>query len=125
VTDAPAAAAARLGRDAAAGYLAVAPERGVQLDGVARFAWWRVDPKSGETIGVTDEGTYGASSEYVAVVKTGPREGTTSISIYYARAMEESLLYLSPARIKALGGISLILRLLREGGWDVRFRPWP
>jgi hypothetical protein len=54
----PADASARLAEDVGAGFMAVAPRRPVLLDGDQRVGWWRIDPESGETIGVMDTGLH-------------------------------------------------------------------
>jgi hypothetical protein len=38
----------------------VAPAKAVALGEKKAFAWWRIDPKSGETVAVTEEGLHGA-----------------------------------------------------------------
>ena len=58
---------ARLDEAAAAGHLAIAPQRTVSIGGAQRFAWWQVDPRSGETIAVTDEGLHQVTSEVTMV----------------------------------------------------------
>jgi hypothetical protein len=44
--------------------IVVAPERQILLAQMPRFAWWRIDPRSGKTIAVTDEGLYQSAGEY-------------------------------------------------------------
>ena len=44
----------------AARYLVLAPERSINVRDAPRFAWWRIDPRSGETIAVTDDGLHQA-----------------------------------------------------------------
>ena len=52
----PADAAARLASHVHEGFLVVALNRPVQVLGRGRLGWWRIDPKSGDTIGVMDTG---------------------------------------------------------------------
>ena len=44
--------------------MVVVPQRGVRLGQDTLFAWWRVDPKSGVAIAVTDEGLHQVAFEY-------------------------------------------------------------
>jgi hypothetical protein len=55
--------AARVGADVGSGYLVVVPRKAVLLNGQQRVGWWRVDPASGETIGVMDNGFHAAGTE--------------------------------------------------------------
>ena len=50
------AARAAIGRDIAAGYLVLAPAAPVEIDGRAIFGWWRIDPATGETLGMAGDG---------------------------------------------------------------------
>ena len=50
---------ARLREDLVQGYWAVAPERPINLGETPRFAWWRIDPHSGETVAIIDDGLHG------------------------------------------------------------------
>jgi hypothetical protein len=59
-------AAAQLAISLEAGYAAVVVRQPVQIDGQPRTGWWRIDPATGETIGVMDTGFHGAQSEYSA-----------------------------------------------------------
>ena len=59
--------AARLVKDVDAGYIVVALDKPVPINGRERLGWWRVDPESGETIGVMDSGYHASTSEDVAV----------------------------------------------------------
>jgi len=51
-------ARARLHEEIAGGFLALVPGKAVPLSGRGRSAWWRIDPKSGEAVAVTDEGLH-------------------------------------------------------------------
>ena len=55
--------AARLAANIAEGYTVVALERPVNLGGQGRTGWWRIDPATGETIGVMDTGYHQDTSE--------------------------------------------------------------
>lgn len=57
-------ARARLRADIDRGYVAIAPQRAVTADGAPRFGWWRVDPRTGTTVAVTDDGLHSGSVEY-------------------------------------------------------------
>jgi hypothetical protein len=60
--------AARLAASVDAGYVAVVLREPVPVRGSPRFGWWRVDPTSGETIGVMDTGLHGDdTAEYSAI----------------------------------------------------------
>jgi hypothetical protein len=52
---------ARIDEALAAGFAVVAPERAVEMAGVPRLAWWEVDPRTGGTVAVTDEGLHQAA----------------------------------------------------------------
>lgn len=60
--------AARLASDINAGYMALVPGKAVALNGKSRLAWWRVDPTSGETIGVMDTGFHGSATTEKAII---------------------------------------------------------
>ena len=49
---------ARLRTDLDNGFCAVAPVRPIEIAGSPRFAWWRVDKITGESVAVSDEGLY-------------------------------------------------------------------
>jgi hypothetical protein len=55
---------ARVTADVEAGYITLVPRKAVLLDGEPRVGWWRVNPDSGETIGVMDTGFHQDSGEY-------------------------------------------------------------
>ncbi len=64
---------ARLQEEIDSGYVLVAPQRAPTIDGVPRTAWWRVDPRTGTTVAVTDEGLHAVAVEYqVQRSKTKP-----------------------------------------------------
>ena len=67
----PADAATRLAGDVAAGFLVVTLKRPVLVSGRERFGWWRIDPVSGETIGVMDSGFHQGTVDRALGTLTG------------------------------------------------------
>ena len=64
----PADGRARIEEALAAGYVVVVPNAPIEVGGSPRYAWWQVDPRSGMTIAVTDEGLHQGTAE-VGIVK--------------------------------------------------------
>jgi hypothetical protein len=61
---------ARLAEDLDAGYAAYVPGQAFDNGGRARWGWWRIDPSSGETVGVMDTGLRVALTEKKAADMT-------------------------------------------------------
>lgn len=59
---------ARVDRDLAAGYVVVVPSTPVALHDHSSVGWWRIDPKSGQTLGMSDIGGGATMVEYALVV---------------------------------------------------------
>jgi hypothetical protein len=68
-------AKARITSATAAGKLVIIPAEKVQIDGGLHTGWWEIDPITGETIGVLEDGLHGAL-EYILEIAfetvTGP-----------------------------------------------------
>ncbi len=58
-------AVARLSEDVNAGFIAVVLRQPISDGGRQRVGWWRIDPASGETIGVMDTGFHSGMDERV------------------------------------------------------------
>jgi hypothetical protein len=56
-------ALARMKTDLGQGHVLVVPDRGVIRGNQSRLAWWRIDPRSGITTAVTDEGLHQTTME--------------------------------------------------------------
>ncbi len=70
IQQAPPDALARLREQTAArGIVALAPQRAVNIAGVQRLAWWRIDSRTGDTVGVTDDGLH--QGDYLLVHARG------------------------------------------------------
>jgi hypothetical protein len=67
-TSVPAAVKAEISASLAMGYMVALPASPVDLDGRPQIAWWRLDPKSGEVIGVMPGGRGQADEEFVNVL---------------------------------------------------------
>jgi len=94
---------ARVEESLAAGNLVIAPERAIQVAGAGRYAWWQIEPRSGATTAVTDEGLYQGTVEG-AIVRTENRSyvffevtepgGATSEHVYvFANDQQASLFF--------------------------------
>jgi hypothetical protein len=64
----PPEATSRLIEALAAGWIAIAPERPVYLDGRERIGWWLVDPASGATQDQMDDGAGSVTAEHSLVI---------------------------------------------------------
>ncbi len=121
--DVPADALARLRKDLAENYLVLAPNRAVILAGKPRFAWWRIDRRSGDTTGVTDEGLHGNSIEReMTIVHSADK---SKVSIHFVGRQGGRIV--SGPRIrgpyqKGARVVSEILRGARSRGWRIKFR---
>lgn len=123
-------ARARLRAEAAAGRLAIAPRAAVALNGTPRFAWWRVDPVTGETVAVTDEGLHQTSADMTIQYNRTKTRAVVTVRQYVGTGADRmlvesrSVLYQRNAAGVLSDGVSYLSRdigfLLRAG---VRIRP--
>jgi hypothetical protein len=60
---------ARIASDLSAGYVVVVPPSSVMVNQRACEGWWRVDPKTGQTLGIGGSGMGDAMAEYAALVR--------------------------------------------------------
>jgi len=113
---------ARLREQTGAGRVAVAPQRPVDIDGRRRFAWWLVDPSSGETVPVTDEGLHqGATENEFVVVET---EDSAGEAAYYVASREGSWVFLEGPIFSADKLGLVVTRMLSQGFVRVANAPW-
>jgi hypothetical protein len=59
---------ARIKQDLAADHIVYAPTKPVDSKGRAGIAWWSIDPKSGTTLGIGDQGWGQTATEYVVLI---------------------------------------------------------
>jgi hypothetical protein len=59
---------ARIEQDLAAGYIVLVPNKTIHTQGRSLFAWWRIDPKDGATLGICSDGKGQALVEYAVKV---------------------------------------------------------
>jgi hypothetical protein len=62
---------ARIKESMAAGHVLVAPQQPAVIGGVKRYAWWQIDPRSGETIAIADDGRRAAGETITVTAATG------------------------------------------------------
>ncbi len=86
--------AARLAENIDSGYIAVALKEPVSVQERQRLGWWRIDPASGETIGVMD---------------TGYHQGVTENQLARAKEQRYRLLQHKLAILENVGGQSALL----------------
>lgn len=60
---------ARISAELAAGYAIVMYDKPWTIDRAKRTTWWRVNPATGQTIGVMDSGYHAATKEYGEVTE--------------------------------------------------------
>src|SRR5207249_310314 len=108
---------ARIRQEIRATQLAVVPRRPLEIGGANRFAWWRIDPATGETTGVTDDGLYAGSVEsaaQVGVVKEEATVGALQLTRYWVIWTEEGMVK-AIYSWEQLGLLTFLGRLLAAG----------
>jgi hypothetical protein len=76
-------ARARITTATTQGKVVITPQQNVMLAGMETIAWYEINPETGETIGVTEDGGHQSLVEYAAVIVVGSLVGffVESISI--------------------------------------------
>jgi hypothetical protein len=59
---------ARIDQDLAAGYLVIVPRKPISVNERAHVCWWRIDPRTGETLGIGSRGWGAAIPEYLITI---------------------------------------------------------
>jgi hypothetical protein len=98
------------------GQIAVAPAGAVTLGGTPRFAWWRIDLRSGETVAVTDEGLHGATGPELSTVKV--KIGSGSVAVVHTRYLGGTARFVTQTTYRyaqRAGFYELLRRLIAEG----------
>jgi hypothetical protein len=65
--------AARVAADVESGYITLVPRKALLLDEQQRVGWWRVNPATGETIGVMDTGFHQATEDTITRARVALR----------------------------------------------------
>ena len=71
---------ARIEESMAAGNVLVAPVQPAVIGGAQRYAWWQIDPHSGETIAVTDDGGH-TLAETITVTAPAGVTGMVAVEV--------------------------------------------
>jgi hypothetical protein len=107
---------AQLTADTADGFLAIAPDRPLPIAGVPRLAWWRVDPKTGKTTAVTDEGLHQVVVEY-RIVDDGKGKTQVIVRRTYIRGSTRITLGQEETTFTNVGkALGYIEKIIAEGG---------
>lgn len=102
---------ARLYDDLRQGNYALALQRPIEVAGVPRYAWWRINPQTGATVAVTDEGLHAGEYVLVSEVTEGEYDVTLvtggAVTILGAGLSEQAMIAF--IRLLAAGGFRVIL----------------
>jgi len=60
----------RIERDLAEGYVVLVPKKAILMEGRPVVGWWRVDPKTGQTLGINERGWGGDLTEESILLNT-------------------------------------------------------
>ena len=96
-----------------AGQQIVVPSQGVAWQGETRLAFWQVDPATGETIGVGDNGLHTAVVEYTTQLELIVKKISKPIIKRISKAVRELYDNLVAELVPALGG----RRSMAPSGW--------
>lgn len=103
-------ARARLLDDIRQGNYALALQHPISVADVPRYAWWRINPRTGETIAVTDDGLYQVTAEGQVVITINPGRMTYSAVLVTENAEVPLATMMKQAEME-----SLVFRALLEG----------
>jgi hypothetical protein len=109
--------AARLVEDIGAGFMAVALKQPVVLRNRGRLGWWRVDPASGETIGVMDTGFHQVVEDVVRRNLVSMRAFLTRDFAWYVQNVPGAHYYSEYAAMRAM--CAQAIRQAAEAGFPL------
>ena len=102
---------ARLKDDLRQGNYALALQRPIEVAGVPRYAWWRINPQTGATAAVTDEGLHAGEYVLVSEVTEGEYDATLvtggAVTVLAAGLSEAAMITF--IRLLAAGGFTVVL----------------
>jgi hypothetical protein len=109
---------ARIEESVAAGYVLIAPQQPAVIGGAKRYAWWQINPRSGETIAIADDGRRAAGE---TVVVTSISGSTTLVAVEVTVGGSSGFYVLSsvtkiPALIQAISSLAGVGSVI----WRVR-----
>jgi hypothetical protein len=102
--------AARLREEQASGQLALAPQRAIMVENAPRLAWWRIDPRSGETVAVSDEGLHVVEASLVRY------EGTNTVEIVLRSVIGSTIRAGMTITVRSPAALAWVMRLLAALG---------
>ncbi|HEY3249263.1 MAG TPA: hypothetical protein VGK88_13365 [bacterium] len=111
----PADARARIEAALADGAVVVVPRRAVTLNGRPSVAWWRIDPRSGQTLGIDAAGGGGAASEGAILIRNMSLLAT-GVSVFFC-----TLAFGRVSKISYAAGLAICLLTWGAVGTSVAF----